>query len=282
MQTVRRTKLWALSLLSCVVSALAVTACQDEAPAPARLLSDWEAPPAADGSRPYVIDWACQPKRFDSSAETEIYEQEEYCEWRVVATDDTTKTCQFTTSFDNSRDFYLNSRGRTRFNSVGAAQELRDACAEVALARLRQGKPVGQNCTNVSAGGCVPGRNSDPEICSRVRYMVGQNYNQVLDFTIDQMPAGSTRFTKLPLMRMGLLTALPAGCAYSQADKTEVTCSVPKESSCFALTGQLRVGLRVLTTPYAGSDQTSGEPQPLPEGEDATPAGGGNRGETVW
>ncbi len=242
----------------------ALTGCGDGRGPESKLSSDWQGAAAPDGSRTYVIDWACEPKRFGGSAEVYVDQQEEYCEWRLVRKGAAGDVCQFTTSFDDHREFYLNSRGQTDINSVSAAQMLRDDCSSVALKRLKAGKGVGHNCAEISqhGGGCVPERNSDPEICDKVRFVVGEKYHRELDFSIDQMPPDNVEHTTMPLMRLGLLTALPKNCTFSQADHTEVNCSVPAGTSCFSLSGQLRVGVRVLTTlpkPALGEGPTAGK-----------------------
>ena len=233
--------------------------------------SDFEGPADTSGSRNYVIDWPCEPKRYDSSAETELSEQDEYCEWRVEQGQANQKQCRFTTSFDSSRDFFLNSRGATRFNSIGAAQALRDDCATTALKRLGKGLAAGRNCSSISANNCVATRNSDPEICDKVRWVVGQNYNKKLDFAIDQMPPNGKDYSKMTLMRLNLLTSLPAGCQYSRPDKTEVLCTIDRSRDCFSLTGQMRASIRVVTTPFGSKAAAPAEVTPGTAGSANTP-----------
>src|SRR6478609_4942390 len=108
--------------------------------------SDWEEPATKGKSRSYVVDWACEPKRYGAVAETAVKDQEEYCEWKVVKTTATEKTCRFTSSFDTKRDFYLNSRGKTSFNSISAARYLVDLCTENAEGRLKAGQTAGSLC----------------------------------------------------------------------------------------------------------------------------------------
>ena len=245
---------WWLGLHSYALALIVMGGCGPRLEPNSALFSDWQEPALPDGSRAYVIDWACEPKRFGGSAEQDISEQEEYCEWRSLSnglsSGATEKVCQFTSSFDHTRDFYLNSRGRTGINSIGAAQQLRDDCSAVATRHLKRGQAVGHNCSEVGefGGGCVAERNSDPEICDKVRFVVGQKYHGIFNFSIDQMPPNNADSSPLPLMRLGLLTSLPRGCAFSQADHTEVSCRVAANLSCFTLSGQLRVGVRVLTT----------------------------------
>jgi hypothetical protein len=218
--------------------------------------SDWETVPAAEPTLPtepavskpksYVIDWACEPKRYGVASEASIKYQEEYCEWKVVKTTASVKTCRFTTSFDNKRDFYLNSRGKTPVNSISAARYLVDLCNEDALYRLGQGKSVGSLCTGVPSG-CVNGRNSDPEICSKVRWATGEKYNGNIDFCVDKLTQRDSIVLPEPLIQFGLLTDLPEGCTYATDDKTEVLCNIPAEDECFSVAGQLRPGMRVQT-----------------------------------
>lgn len=210
--------------------------------------SDWEGPEVKDKTRNFVVDWSCQPKRFGVTAETRVIGQEEYCEWQVVKETDDEKVCRFTSSFDKTRDFYLNSRGKTEFNTIGAARYLVDVCAGNALERLQKGKTVGSLCSGVSEG-CVAGRNSDPEICSRVRWAVGERYNDKIDFCINNLAAGDEVESSEPLMQFGILTELPENCAFATDDKTEVLCTIPKEDDCFAISGELRLGLRVEVKP---------------------------------
>jgi len=265
---------WWLRLVCYALLHLCMGGCGPRRESISGLASDWQGAAAPDGSRAYVIDWACEPKRFGGSAEEDISHQEEYCEWRSVATMLNTnakeKVCQFTSSFDHTRDFYLNSRGRTGINSIGAAQQLRDDCSAVATRHLKRGQAVGHNCSEVGGvgGGCVAERNSDPEICDKVRFVVGQKYYGKFNFCIDQMPPDYANSSSLPLMRLGMLTSLPKGCVYSQADHTEVSCRVAEDLSCFALSGQLRVGIRVLTTVVkaVGEDTPLGLAVVAPEG----------------
>jgi hypothetical protein len=243
-------------------AALVFLACRGTTGPVSATKSDWEGPAAADGSRNYDIDWSCEPKRYDSSAETTPYKQEEYCEWQTVTpapagTPAGKKACMFTTSFDNSRSFYLNSRGATPINSIGAAQALRDDCAHTALKKRQAGQQAGHNCSAIQAQNCVPERNSDPEICDKVRYVVGQNFDKKLNFQIDQMPDDGTDFSPMPLMRLNLLTGLPDGCTYSQPDKTEVICNVDESATCFSMAGQMRPSIRVITTPYSATATAS-------------------------
>lgn len=237
---------------------LIIPACMHRNSTDSYLRSDWQGPASADGSRKYAIDWSCEPKRYDISAETSSSEQEEYCEWHTITpppngTPAGKKVCMFTTSFDNTRPFYLNSTGQTPINSIGAAQALRDDCAKTALARRAAGQSVGHNCSAIQADNCVPERNSDPEICDKIRFTVGQQYDKNLNFQIDQMPPDSTEFSPMPLMRIGLLTGLPANCTYSQSDQTEVLCTIDASTTCFSVAGQLRPSIQVLTTPYQPS-----------------------------
>ena len=57
----------------------------------------------------------------------------------------------------------------------------------------------------------------------------------------------STRLSGNPAIAIGILTGLPENCTYATDDKTEVTCTVPAEDTCFSVAGQLRVGMRVQT-----------------------------------
>lgn len=220
---------------------------QESAPTSASTVkSDWEAVAVEGEARSYVIDWACEPKRYGAAAEKTIKNQEEYCEWKTVATTATEKTCRYTTSFDRTRDFYLNSRGKTPVNSISAARYLVDICAEDALQRLESGKSVGSLCTGVPQG-CVNGRNSDPEICTKVRWATGEHYVGNIDFCVDKLTTRDSILLDEPLMQFGLLTELPENCSFATEDKTEVTCVIPPEDDCFSMTGQLRPGMRVQT-----------------------------------
>ncbi len=227
--------------------------CRDQSPPPTASLvkSDWEELQVEGQTRSYVVDWSCEPKRFGSAAETAIKNQEEYCEWKTVKTTSTEKTCRFTSSFDRKRDFYLNSRGKTSVNSISAARYLVDLCAENALDRLQSGQTIGSLCNGVTSG-CVNGRNSDPEICSKVRWAVGEKYKGNIDFCVDKLAARDSTLLDAPLMQFGLLVDIPENCQYSADDKTEVLCTIPAEDDCFSVAGQLRPGLRVQTKVKTG------------------------------
>lgn len=242
-----------------VLSLVACNKGDNKSASNSQVKSDWETVPEVDPNEPidptipvvskpktYVIDWACEPKRYGSAAEANIKYQEEYCEWKTVKTTATEKTCRFTASFDTKRDFYLNSRGKTSVNSISAARYLVDVCNENAISRLEQGKSVGSLCTGVSSG-CVNGRNSDPEICSKVRWAAGEKYAGNIDFCVDKLTQRDSILLPEPLMQFGLLTDLPENCTYATDDHTEVTCTVPAEDDCFSAAGQLRVGVRVQT-----------------------------------
>jgi len=208
--------------------------------------SDWEELQVDGEARSYVIDWSCEPKRFGAKAEKTISNQEEYCEWKTEKVTDTEKTCRFTTSFNRKKDFFLNSRGKTSVNSISAARFLVDLCTENALRRLKSGQSVGTLCNGVSTG-CVNGRNSDPEICSKVRWAVGERYNDRIDFCVDKLTQRDSTILPDPLMQFGLLVDIPDNCSYTSDDHTEVLCTVPAEDDCFSVAGQLRVGMRVQT-----------------------------------
>ncbi|MCX6129482.1 MAG: hypothetical protein NTX25_10525, partial [Proteobacteria bacterium] len=213
--------------------------------------SDWEGPAAEDASRTYVVDWACEPKQYGSDAEKDISMQEEYCEWKSEKLSDTEKTCRFTSSFDNSRDFYLNSRKQTEFNSIFAAQELRDNCSKLSACLVADKKSEGHLCTGVDSDNCVRERNSDPEICDKLRWVTKENYNGNLNFSIAHMPAGTPDFSPEPLVQLGLLATLPENCHYTKPDKTEVACTIPIEDECYSMSGQLRAGIQVETKKFS-------------------------------
>jgi hypothetical protein len=219
----------------------------------------------ANGNGVIVVDWPCAPRRFGISAETTVNHQEEYCEWKVEQSSDKETVCRFTSSFDNRRDFYLNSRGQTLFNTITAAQDLRDACMATTLLRLANNQSPGEQCSDISPDDCIPTRFSDPEICEKIRWVTTQNFNKLLNFTIEDMPKESTELSPSPLMRFGLGGGLPPGCHYSQLDQTEVQCVVPTGTPCLTVAGRLKVGLRVLTTPYSGPMTAT-----LPASDDST------------
>lgn len=208
--------------------------------------SDWETPASAGGLRTYGIDWSCEPKQYGSSAETRVGNQDEYCEWKTVKTTATEKTCRFTVSFDTSRDFHLNSRGKTPFNSIPAARQLVQDCNSIALRRLKSGQAAGKLCSGIEDG-CVSGRNSDPEICDKTRWAAGEKYKGNIEFCIDNLTPSGYSATSKPLMAFGVLADIPENCEYSDDEHTELLCTVPAEDTCFSIAGQIRVGLRVVT-----------------------------------
>jgi len=215
-------------------------------PSTSTLASDWGQPAIQGNLRSYVVDWSCEPKRYGAKAETSIAFQEEYCEWTVIKQSETEKTCAFTTSFEYQRSFYLNSRRVTPFNTTGAARALIDACAADATRRLTEGLSPGSLCKDVE-GSCAPGRNSDPEICTRIRDVVEQRFEEKIDFCIESLSPDESIFIIKPMIQFGLLTDIPSNCRYSQNDQTEIHCTIPKDDDCFSIAGQLRPGLRVQT-----------------------------------
>jgi hypothetical protein len=215
--------------------------------------SDWEEPAVEGKPRSYVVDWACEPKRYGEASEKTVKNQEEYCEWKITKQTATEKTCRFTASFDRNRDFYLNSRGKTPINSISAARYLVDLCSNDAERRLKQGLSVGSLCSGIPEG-CVSGRNSDPEICSKVRWATGERYKGNIDFCVDKLTQRDSIVLDQPLIQFGILTEIPENCTYATDDKTEVVCNVPAEDTCFSVAGQLRLGLRVQTKAKADTE----------------------------
>jgi hypothetical protein len=234
---------------STTLAFLLILSCTKTPTHPSSTKSDWENAQQADKSRTYVVDWSCEPKRFGSSAESNVGDQEEYCEWQTVKVENSERTCRFTTSFDTTRSFHLNSREETPFNTVDAARILVQSCAENATARLEKGLGTGKLCSDIP-NDCVDGRNSDPEICDKIRWTTKERFEKRLDYCVDQLPTDSFQTTTKPLMQFGILTDIPANCRYTTDDKTEVDCTVPADESCFSIAGQLRVGLRVHTRPF--------------------------------
>ena len=208
--------------------------------------SDWLEEATPGGMRSYGIDWSCEPKQFGASAETKLNHQDEYCEWKVVKTTATEKLCRFTVSFDRSRDFYLNSRGKTPINSIAAARKLVRDCSGIALSRLKKGQSAGKLCSNLTSG-CVAGRNSDPEICDKTRWATGERYKGNIDYCVDQLSPSDWTSTERPLMQFGVLTDIPENCEFADEEKTELLCTLPPKDTCFSIAGQIRVGLRVIT-----------------------------------
>lgn len=208
--------------------------------------SDWETELTEGGLRTYAIDWACEPKQFGASAETKFANQDEYCEWKVEKTTASEKICRFTTSFDRSRDFHLNSRGKTPQNSIEAARQLVEDCNGIALRRLKSGQSAGKLCSGIE-NGCVSGRNSDPEICDKVRWAVGEKYKGNIEFCVDNLAPWGYPTPKKPLMQFGVLADIPENCEFADEEQTELRCTVAPEDSCFSIAGQIRVGIHVQT-----------------------------------
>lgn len=225
---------------------LLLAACKNSASQDSVTKSDWEKEAEADKARSYVVDWSCEPKQFGRAAEKTVEYQEEYCEWRVEKTTKTEKVCRFTSSFDETRDFSLNSRGQTPFNTIGAARYLVDSCADNATDRLEKKLGSGKLCSGLPDA-CVAERNSDPEICDKIRWTTKERFEKRLDYCVDQLPVRDSDKTETPFMQFGLLTDLPENCSFATEDKTEVLCTVAKNEDCFSVAGQLRVGLRVYT-----------------------------------
>jgi hypothetical protein len=214
--------------------------------------SDWLTQATPAGVRTYAIDWSCEPKQFGASAETKPAQQDEYCEWKTVRTTATEKQCRFTVSFDKSRDFHLNSRGKTPFNTISAARQIVRDCNDIALSRLKKGQTPGKLCSGITSG-CVAGRNSDPEICDKTRWAVGEKYKGNIQFCVDQLSPSDLISTPRPLMQFGVLADIPENCEYSDNTKTELLCTIPAEDDCFSIAGQIRVGLKVVTKALPGS-----------------------------
>ncbi|MBC7531856.1 MAG: hypothetical protein H7318_09775 [Oligoflexus sp.] len=244
-------------LLASIASLSLSFACKEDRnnPSTSAVKSDWEEIATEGKSRSYAIDWACEPKRYGAASEKTIKDQEEYCEWKVVKTTATEKTCRFTTSFDETRDFYLNSRGKTPINSIGAARYLVDLCTKNATEHLEAGKTAGALCAGIPEG-CVDGRNSDPEICTKVRWATGERFAGNIDFCVDKLIQRDSIILDEPLMQFGLLSELPENCTYATEDHTEVVCTVPVEDTCFSVAGQLRPGMRVQTKAKADTIAT--------------------------
>ncbi|MES2744700.1 MAG: hypothetical protein V4655_04695 [Bdellovibrionota bacterium] len=224
--------------------------CKDSSTDSSHVKSDWENAQEPDQTRTYVVDWSCEPKQYGKKAEKEVSYQEEYCEWKTVKTDKAKdeKTCRFTASFDTSRKFHLNSRDQTPFNTLEAALYLVESCADNATSRLEKGLGTGKLCAGLPDA-CVKERNSDPEICDKIRWTTKERFENRLDYCVDQLPVVANQRTEKPFLQFGLLTEIPANCQYTTDDKTELDCTVPAEESCFSVAGQLRVGLRVHTKP---------------------------------
>ena len=239
-------------LMALVVATFLLPACNEVQTLKTTVKSDWEAPAGPDGLRAYVVDWACEPKQFGNAAEKRISGQDEYCEWRTEKVTATEKICRFTSSFDKGRDFYLNSRHQTQFNSTEAARTLVEDCNRIAVSRLNANQPAGNLCSGVTDG-CLAKRNSDPEICDKIRFVAAEKHGKRLDFCIDQLASTEGMSTPAPLLVFGILTALPDNCVFATDDHTEVTCTIPLADECFSVTGQLRPGLRVLTQPITPS-----------------------------
>ncbi|RZA27175.1 MAG: hypothetical protein EOP10_01110 [Proteobacteria bacterium] len=218
--------------------------------------SDWSTEATPGGVRTYAIDWACEPKQYGSSAETKPAYQDEYCEWKTVRTTATEKQCRFTVSFDKSRDFFLNSRGKTPFNTISAARQIVRDCNGIALSRLKKGQTAGKLCSGITSG-CVAGRNSDPEICDKTRWAVGEKYKGNIEFCVDQLAPSDFVSTPRPLMQFGVLADIPENCQYSDNTKTELLCTIPAEDDCFSIAGQIRVGLRVITKAASTDNELS-------------------------
>lgn len=236
-----------VSASACVLVTLVVlSSCKNSSSLDSSAKSDWENPAEDDKARSYVVDWSCEPKQFGQKAEKVVAYQEEYCEWKTEKTTDNEKVCRFTSSFDDSRDFSLNSRGETPFNTIPAALYLVSSCAENATSRLEKNLGIGKLCAGLPDA-CVAERNSDPEICDKVRWVTKERFEKRLDYCVDQLPVVESQKTDRPLMQFGLLTELPENCSYATDDQTEVKCTIPKEEDCFSIAGQLRVGLRVYT-----------------------------------
>ena len=231
--------------------------------------SDWlgEASPA--GVRSYGVDWSCEPKQFGASAETRIKNQDEYCEWKTVKTTATEKLCRFTVSFDRSRDFYLNSRGMTPVNSIAAARRLVKDCNNIALSRLKKGQTPGKLCSGIN-NGCVSGRNSDPEICDKIRWATGERYKGNIDYCVDQLSPNDWTSTEQALMQFGVVSDIPQNCEFADEEKTELLCTIPPEDTCFSTAGQIRVGLRVVTKAKVVEAE---DPSLIPEGIDPSTFG---------
>ncbi len=210
------------------------------------LKSDWLTETSPGGLRTYAIDWSCEPKQYGSASETKANYQDEYCEWKIVKQTATEKTCKFTTSFDKTRDFYLNSRGKTPVNSIPAARQLVRDCNSIALSRLKKGQTPGNLCSGITSG-CVSGRNSDPEICDKVRWAVGEKYKGNIEFCVDQLSQSDFISTPRPLMQFGILANIPENCEFADEEHTELLCTIPSDETCFSIAGQIRVGLHVVT-----------------------------------
>ncbi len=223
-----------------------LSSCQEQPRTWSREKSDWEAPADTNELRNYIVDWACEPKQWGNAAEKKISGQDEYCEWRTEKVTTTEKQCRFTTSFDDSRDFSLNSRNQTPFNTIAAARYLVRDCNSIALKQIKAGKPAGKLCSGLTEG-CKSSRNSDPEICDKVRWASSEKFAKRIDYCIDQLSPSDAVSTPQALISFGLLTDLPDNCVFNAEDHTEVLCTIPVEDDCFSVAGQLRPGLRVIT-----------------------------------
>jgi hypothetical protein len=207
--------------------------------------------PGGNDTGTYIVDWPCFPKRYGTAAEKDRNIQDEYCEWTKVKTEADKAWCVFTSSFDTSREIHLVQSN----NTLGAAVKLVKDCQKQAQIMLKQAGNPGQKCEGM-AGGCVAGRNSDPEICSHVRDLVARAMDPS-DNVRYRFPALSQPQKKL--IQFGLLAPLPAGCEAADPGEPEgitmVGCPLPSpEASCVdSFAKKLRVGMEV--------EIAAGEPQ---------------------
>ncbi len=147
-----------------------------------------------------AIAWRCSGRGNQISGGLK---QDEYCEWeRVQRENNSSLKCQFTSSFDHSRKYFLTKREKdslwadTQFNSFAFLA----GGSEVDGSKKRRG--IINHCMKRACGAsdidnesyfgnCVPDRASDPEICNTLNVAVSKNNCTVNAVTSEVINANS-------------------------------------------------------------------------------------------
>ena len=228
----------------------------------------------------YIVDWICSKRDAQEAApDGKIVpgkKQDEYCEWdRNIRGADGTLSCDFRTTFDTRRKYWLPMRSKTppwthtRFSSLPDLIRLVQDCSSY------KGATCGKKREDGTIIDCDATRNSDPEVCRVIQQFV---------FDVDNPKSVAPVMHKLalstdnqPMIQIGLLTPLPKSCAYgvdpslkallvqakwsaadmdklAQDERTYLHCNLgpadqPAVHSCDDLSASLSVGTQLIISP---------------------------------
>lgn len=214
------------------VSLAALLGCKTTAPGGSGVSSDWESQ-QPNGEGVFVVDWSCGIRQgYDGNGIL----QDEYCEWERSRVDSQGQSqklvCDFRTSFDTRRQWWLPMRDKTRefehtVNNTNPALVL--------LVSDCSAKP-GAHCEKTGDPDllvpCVPERASDPEVCRKVNAMVHTNKKKVALIPLPSAegmgdiviaPEGMALLPKAPQpepfdarlgIQLGLISPIPDFCRY--------------------------------------------------------------------